>query len=302
MAWAADRESEIRAGAIGKIIPYAVRKALFRYADEVSPSKKGARWEKVRLKKFEHSLPFVDRLLPNVAGADIAAWRDASLKTITKGGTPLASSSVRREMVLLHSVFEIARKEWGWLTKNPMADIAMPSHGRSRDRRVSDDEINRILLALNYERGKVASTTSQRVAVAFLWALETAMRAGEIVGLRPGDVNTKDKFARLPETKNGDARNVPLSTAALALLEHLPPCEDAVFALTSGSIDALFRKATERAKIVDLHWHDSRHEAITRLAGKLEMLELARMAGTRDLKTLSIYFNPTPKQIAAKLD
>jgi len=301
IAWSAERESEIRAGALGKIIPYAVRKALSRYATEVSPGKKGARWEKVRLKKFEDSLPFIDRLLPNLTAADIAAWRDSSLKTITKQGTLLAPSSVRREMVLLHSVFEIARKEWGWLAKNPMTGVAMPPHGRSRDRRVSQAEIDRILLALNYVRGAAAKTTSQRVAVAFLWALETAMRAGEIVGLRPGDISTAGRFVRLPETKNGDARNVPLSKAALTLLKRLPSFGDTVFGLTSASIDALFRKATGRAEIVDLHWHDSRHEAITRLAGKLEILELARMVGTRDLKTLSVYFNPTPKQIAAKL-
>lgn len=197
IAWPTDRESEIRAGALGKIIPYPVRKALTRYADEVSPSKKGARWEKVRLKKFAESLLFVTRLLPNVTGADIAEWRDASLKTTTKRGTLLAPASVRREMVLLHSVFEIARKEWGWLAKNPMTDISMPSHGRSRDRRIGDGEIDRTLLALNYARGTVAKTTSQRVAVAFLWALETAMRAGEIVGLRPGDAHCL--YARVPK-------------------------------------------------------------------------------------------------------
>jgi integrase len=301
IAWAADRESEIRAGALGKIIPYPVRKALTRYADEVSPSKKGVRWEKVRLKKFAESLPFVDRLLPNVTGVDIAEWRDASLKTTTKRGTLLAPSSVRREMVLLRSVFEIARKEWGWLAKNPMVDISMPAHGRPRDRRVSDDELDRILLALDYEAGTIAETTSQRVAVAFLWALETAMRAGEIVGLRPNYINVEGRYAQLPRSKNGDARKVPLSTAAVALLDCLPSSEATLFDLTSASIDALFRKATKRAEIVDLHWHDSRHEAITRLAGKLEILELARMVGTRDLKTLSLYFNATPKQIAEKL-
>ena len=59
------------------------------------------------------------------------------------------------------------------------------SAGRPRDRRISDAEVEAILLGLDYERGSVPTRKPHRAAVAFLLALETAMRAGEICGLRP---------------------------------------------------------------------------------------------------------------------
>lgn len=293
--WARAREHELLAAKRGQIIPHTVKEALERYAREVSPQHRGARWESVRLTKLVREIPFAKRFLSDVTAADIAGWRDKSLRS-------LASASVRREMVILRGVFEIARKEWGWLSVNPMTEVTWPSPGRARDRRISEDEIDRILLALNYERGAVAKTMSQRIAVAFLWALETAMRSGEMVRLRWVDVRTEARFARLPKTKNDDARDVSLSKAALRLLKCLPVDGELVFSLTDASRDALFRKARKAAKIPDLHFHDTRHEAITRLARKLDVLDLARMIGHRDLRSLQVYYNPTATEIAERLD
>lgn len=56
------------------------------------------------------------------------------------------------------------------------------------------------------------------------------------------------------------------------------------------------------AKFVDLTFHDARHEACTRLARKLEVLDLARMIGHRDPRSLMIYYNPTASEIAERLD
>jgi integrase len=116
------------------------------------------------------------------------------------------------------------------------------------------------------------------------------------------DVDVAGRFARLPRTKNGEPRAVPLSRAALALLERLPSDGASVFGLSSASLDTLFRRARQRAGIEGLTFHDSRHEAVTRLARKLDVLDLARMIGHRDLKSLQVYYNATPSEIAARLD
>ena len=68
-----------------------------------------------------------------------------------------------------------------------------------------------------------------------------------------------------------------------------------------GTRDALFRRAKQAAGIADLHWHDLRHEAATRLARKLDVLDLARMTGHRDPKSLLTYYNPTAAEIAKRL-
>lgn len=302
-AWAIQQEAEILAGKHGQIIPHSVAKALNKYVTEVSPTKRGARWEAVRLNKLaggsknaRGALPFRGVELPDVRPADIARWRDAAIA----GG--LAPASVRREMVLLRSVFERCRREWGWLASNPMTGVHYPAHGAARDRRVSDDEIGELLLACGWGDDEIAVRASQRVAIAILWALETGMRAGELVGLSWRDIDVEQRSARLRATKNGSSRQVPLSKAALRLFDFLPRGEGPVFGLTSATLDVLFRRARDRAELADLHFHDLRHEAITRLARKLDVLDLARMIGHKDLKSLQVYFNPTPAEIAVRLD
>lgn len=146
----------------------------------------------------------------------------------------------------------------------------------------------------------VPETAGDRVALAFLFALETAMRSGEILGLRWQDVS--EKAVELPRTKNGDRRRVPLSTAARAILALLPRGEDPVFGLAGGTRDALFRRARDAAKIPDLHFHDSRAEAIYRLSKKLDVMELARMIGHRDIKSLLFYFDASAEELADRLD
>ncbi len=305
LAWAVAQEAEILAGRRGEIIPRTVADALETYASKVSPSKRGAHWEQIRLRKLRgegkdrsQGLPFRGMLCQDVRPADIASWRDLALA----GG--LSAASVRREMVLLRSVFERARREWGWCSSNPLSGVHYPAHSPPRTRRVTDDEADRLLLACGWGDAQMAELATQRVGVAILWALETAMRAGEIVGLRWRDIDADGRVARLPQTKNGTARAVPLSKAAIALLPCLPAGEpDAqAFGLSSETLDTLFRRARIKAGIADLHFHDSRHEAITRLARKLDVLDLARMIGHRDIKQLMTYYNATPAEIAARLD
>lgn len=205
-----------------------------------------------------------------------------------------------REWNLLRQVFEAARRDWGWIRGNPMDDVRQPADGKPRDRRVSDDEADRICLALGYTGGMPIGK-SQRIAVMFRVAIETAMRSGELCKLRWSCTHLKRRFVEVRETKNGSDRDVPLSTRAVELLELLPRETDLVFAVDSDSRDALFRKAMARTKIQDMTFHDTRHEAITRLARKLDILDLSRMTGHRDLKMLRRYYNPTAEEIAGRL-
>ena len=149
------------------------------------------------------------------------------------------------------------------------------------------------------------------VALAFLFAMETAMRAGEICGLTWDRVYLDKRFVRLKKTKNGDARDVALSRRVVELLKCVWETdrteENTVFSVSSACLDALYRKyhaitAQSHPEVKSIHFHDTRHEAITRLARKLDALDLARMIGHRDLKSLMIYYNATASDIAGQLD
>lgn len=101
---------------------------------------------------------------------------------------------------------------------------------------------------------------------------------------------------------NGDGRDVPLSERAVALLEAMKGVDPArVFTVDSQTASTLFRRARERAGVHGLTFHDSRHDAITRLAQKLSVLQLARMVGHRDIRSLMTYYNETAESMAKLL-
>ncbi|HGM5043029.1 TPA: site-specific integrase [Stenotrophomonas maltophilia] len=201
-------------------------------------------------------------------------------------------------MNLLQSVFKSCRKDWGWLDSDPIKDVDRPRAPASRKRRVSQEELDRLTLALGYNGG-VPTKAGHRVALSFMFALETAMRAGEILGLTWEHVGAKS--VTLPITKNGDLRRVPLTMRAREIIELLPKGADTVFNLDPGTRDVLFRKARDAAQIENLHFHDSRAEAIWRLSKKLDVLELARIIGHRDMRSLLIYYQTDADDLADRL-
>lgn len=296
VAWATETEAKALGGqkrqGTGK---RTLRDAIDQYRIDKMPGHRGARWENVRLTKFERDLPFVDDLLGSIMPQAIGAWRDRSLKKI-------ASSSFNREFTLLTSVFEHARKELRWVAENPCRDVDRPQNPRARTRRVSARERDAIVKQLGFIDGEPVETLGQEVAVAFLLALETAMRQGEILSLERRQVDLKKRIARLSRTKNGDDRSVPLSKRAAGLLETLVGTER-FFRVSSASTDALFRKARDAAGVEDLHFHDSRREATTRLAKLFPVEDLSKITGHRDIKTLvRVYYAPDVSDMVSRLD
>ncbi len=115
------------------------------------------------------------------------------------------------------------------------------------------------------------------------------------------DVEIDRRFLRVRAGKTSAAkRDVPLSAEASRVLNQMPKF-DTVFGISAAQIDSLFRKAKCKALVDDLHFHDLRHTAITRLAKKLDVLTLARMVGHRDLRMLLIYFNLSAEDMAGML-
>lgn len=286
--WALMREAELTGA---RLPENAVKDALRRYANEVAPKHKGAKWELARLGLIERD-PIALVRLPALRPIHLAEWRERRL-------TQVSGASVRREMNLLQSVFKSCRKDWGWLDSDPIKDVDRPLAPASRKRRVSQEEIDRLTLALGYDGG-APETAQHRVALCFLFALETAMRAGEILGMQWSDVAAKS--VTLPKTKNGDVRRVPMSARAREIIGLLPQDADSVFNLDPGTRDTLFRRARDSAQIENLHFHDSRAEAIWRLSKKLDVMELARVIGHRDLKSLLIYYQTDADELADRLD
>lgn len=290
--WAADKERETLQPEVS-VGAQPLSVALKKYADSVSVTKAGERWERVRLdclaKDQLAAIPCAQ-----VSAPHIAAWRDRRLQEV-------APSSVNRELNLLSSVFEKMRKEWHWCSVNPVRDVDRPKNPRPRDRRISADEIDRILITLGYDEAQPIVTAQQEIGLSFLLSLETAMRLGEVMALERRHLYLRERYLHVEKSKNGDSRDVPLTTRAIELLERVANRKGLLLRCGAMQASVLFGRAVKRAGIKDLTYHDSRHEAITRLARRLDVLDLARMIGHRDLKSLQIYYNATASEIAARL-
>lgn len=293
--WAAQAEFELGQMADGVSTTHTLGAVFEKYADEISETKKGAQWEIVRLKMFNRFAIAKVRL--------VDLRREHFEGFILERLNSVKPSSVNRELNLISHCLTQARR-WRLMTHNPMEDLKRPKDPPHRERRISQVEIDTILVALNYDDRFPVLQQQQKVAVAFLLAIETAMRAGEICSLQSNNVDFKRRTAFLPDTKNGYSRSVPLSQEAIRLLKRVQPWGDdgSVFGMASGSLSTLYKRAVSRTEIEDLTFHDTRHEAITRLANKLDVLDLARMVGHRDIKQLMTYYNKTAEELAKQLD
>jgi integrase len=293
--WAAQREAELSDIAEGVIPKHTLGEAFDRYAKEVSPGKRGGRWEVIRLRALPDTGGRLLRTsvpLQSVSPALLGEWRDQRMTEVQAG-------TVLRELSVLSAVFQRCVREWGWLRENPVKGISKPASPAHRDKVLTRSEVRRVIAELRRSGDK--NSKSYRVALAFLFALRTGMRAGEICGIQPEHVH--DDSVTLPLTKNKTRRDVPLSRKAKIILQRvIKSNQNPVFGLTTGSLDALFRKARDRAGVVNVHFHDSRHWAATNMARKLPLVDLCRMFGWKDPKHALIYYNATATSIAALLD
>lgn len=287
--WAIRQEFLLRSAEEAPVDHGSFGDILKRYANEVSPQKKGEKWEILKIRNFRKD-PIADVKLNDLTPDHFGRWRDKRLAEVQP-------ATVIRELQLMSAVLNCARKEWGVIKVNPLSDVRKPRKPESRDRLPTADEITR----LAYVAGPGLTTATARAFHAFRFAMETAMRAGEIVGLTWDRINLKTRVAKLTDTKNGRSREVPLSSEAVRLLEELPRCDPA-FNLTSAQLDALWRKLRGKAQVEGLNFHDSRHAAITALSKKLDVLALARMVGHRDLRMLQVYYNESAAEMAKRLD
>lgn len=269
------------------------KQVIERYRDEITPTKRGHRWEFIRLEAFlKSSLPItspIQQITPDALGR----WRDERLLSVSSG-------TVLRDFGLLSAVFEHARREWGYIDTNPLRDVRKPREPDHRTTTYTRKQIKAILKELGYHPHKRITTISQSIAMCFLTALRTGMRAGELTGLKWDKV--KDGYCILPKTKTVP-RDVPLSTKAQRLIKRMQGFDDvSVFALKPQTLDALFRRARDNAGIEGVTFHDTRHTAATWMSKKVDVLTLCKIFGWKNTAQALTYYNPKAKDIAKMLD
>jgi integrase len=295
LLWAGETETEMRRGVFTprkEAEQTCLGDALRRYKAHISPQKKGAKQEVVRIDAWLKN-PLAKRRLSSLRGKDFATYRDTRL---SQG---LATNTVRLELAIISHLFNIARREWGMdYLQNPLDNVTRPKGSKPRDRRVAKDEEALLMEALQSCRNTLVLPLTE-------FAIETAMRKSEMLLLTWKDVSLSRRVAQLVTSKNGEARTVPLSLRAVEILTALPKTPDGpVFPISVEALDAAWSRAKKRAGISNLHFHDLRHEGTSRYAlsvGK-NLLKLQRITGHKTLQMLTRYTHLNVDDILQDMD
>ncbi|MFN5643809.1 MAG: tyrosine-type recombinase/integrase [Sphingomonadales bacterium] len=296
VAWAAQMHSQLDCNASAPLGLHVTSSALAdlieRYISTVSRHKRGIDAETYRLNKIARH-PIAQKCIKKLTPTDIADYRDDRLRDVKP-------STVHKELALIHSIIQTAQNEWGvFLAFNPVTKVRRPQFQDGRQRRISSSEVDAL-------RKSLASCLSPMPLLIFELALATAMRRGEILALKWQHVNLQMRTAHLPNTKNGDNRDIPLSDQALRVLEaskaHSAQDEH-VFPIELEAFKSAWQRAMARTGITNLRFHDLRHEAISRFFEVgLSLPEVAVISGHRDPRMLLRYTHIPASAIALKLE
>ena len=290
--WATIIESEMERGVfVSRTEAEAtlVKDVLQRFAAEILPTKRSEQSDKSRIKTLIEA--FGDYRLASLNSTQVARFRDQRLKVV-------GPQSVIHEINLLNRVLKTATMDWGIALPGglPTAQVRKPAKPRGRDRRVTAEELTKIL--------EVTGSIELQTVVTL--AVETGMRRSELASLTWEEIDLKKRTAHLPKTKTDVPRTVPLSKAAIKTLANFGvKSEGRVFSLQAESMSQAFERACEphRANILGLRFHDLRHEATSRLFEKgLNVMEVAAITGHKTLDMLKRYTHLRAEDLAKKLN
>lgn len=331
--WATLQERKADRGELGadrkELERITLTKLVERYRDEVLPTKKAESVERYILNAFlRHRI--CKKKLSDLSMADFASYRDERLK----GG--ISGASLKRQLTPLRNMFKVAKAEWGIpILSNPLSGLTLKAKDNKRERRLQAGEYDRLM-------GALAKVRNPLVSPIVRLALATGMRRGEILALRMRDIDLSRQTLIVREAKNGHSRALPLvpeadealkqaialkdarraaplastmtgsqqlSTAkASAKAQKAPkgteiaPDADRLFQIAPAALREAWEWATEKAELDDLHFHDLRHEAISRLFELgLTVPEVASISGHRTMSQLMRYAHAQHHTVREKL-
>jgi len=282
---------------------------LNTYAEKKSKNKKGGKVEQDRIRFMIENYPLMQEKIAYIHKADIAALRD-NLKKAGKG-----AQSIQHELKLIRQAIDLALNETRLsLPENPAASVSMPKLPDARKRRLVGDEYELLLAACKFHPW---------LKECIIIAVETAMRRGELLSLTPSLIDIDNRYIHLPATKNGDERDIPMSSRVISIIRPLlvdKGEDELLFSIDPNSLTRAFRNACKRAcvhvleqqqgcrrscqkpgkkgcpGIQDLHFHDLRHEAISRFFENttLRTEQIMLISGHKTYAMLKRYINLRP--------
>lgn len=259
----------------------------YEHVGQYKESKSSRSWIKGQIGIFDEKFGFLSGTsVHDITPKQLTNWRN-------RRSGEVGANTVLKEISFYSAIFTYAQKELFLIDENPWMLITKPKKPKARSRRIHKSEIELMLKALDYEVGETPVLPQHYVAWGFLFALETAVRRGELITLQKKDVH--EHHIHLPKTKNGEPRNVPLTEEARALLDLIKHDGKKVIPQSENAFRLMWERRKEAVGLSGLHFHDTRHEAITRMVRvrKLPVEVLAKITGHKKIDvSVNTYYNP----------
>jgi integrase len=275
-----------------------IAEVLTRYRDTHTQSHRGHVSEAKRIEVFLRA-DWCKLPLAKASPALFSRYRDTRLKQVQPG-------TVIRELGLLRSIFETARREWGYATfLNPVSEIKKPKAPEGRERRLKPGEFDALAKACK-------TTACSWLLHGIQLAIETGLRRGELLGIQWQHVNFDAALLHVPFTKTDKSRTIPLTDRAIEVLKErqaaLPTDDKLAFPVSANAFRLAWERCKRRAEragrigVQKLRFHDLRHEAVSRFFEMgLNTAEVATISGHKDMRMLFRYTHLKPEDIVAKL-
>jgi len=289
--WSRSKERELDDGGISidrsGLKSISLGDLLIRYRDTVSIKKRGSKSEVYWINAFLNH-PSSKLKLSEVTSQTFARYRDERLISIKP-------SSISREFSVYRHALQIAIDEWEIpLGENPLLKVTLPKYYDRRNRRLDPVEFTIIVEYCQAHQ-------QPDLLDVIIMAIETGMRRGELLRVTNDHYNAKARTLHIPHTKTGYPRTIPLTTKAVAIVGNLQPMQMVYSKSTEGFMSA-WQRLIKRTGIVDLRFHDLRHEAISRFFEMgLSVPEVALISGHRDYRMLQRYTHLKPEELVSKL-
>jgi integrase len=276
-------EQEIKTERVEKLRNknFTLSDALDKFAKEIPDDMPSGKDEKYRIGKLKRQ-PIAKLNFYNINENDVL---DAV--AIIGGST----ESQRHYALLIGKIYKRA-KRWRITVANPISGMDLPEKNPPRERRLTPAE---------YEL--IKKNSSEELLLIIDFAIETACRKSEILKATTNNLKTSECSLLLPKTKNGFQRVVPLSTKAISICNQVKSDTRAtIFNMTAKQLRTEFEKLIKVCNISDLHFHDLRHEAVSRFFEKgIDGIVISMISGHKDLEMLKRYTHLKPYDIAQKL-
>ncbi len=294
--------------------PTTLSEALEKYGQTETIKKKSANREHSRIERLRND-PIAELALSKILPQDITEYINRRKITQHARGKVTAESTVRLEVMLISALFTHHIKAKHEKLTNPVPSVILPGKSTARDRPLRDDEFS--YLCRGFLEVMPRTTRTQELLQI---AIETGMRESEILKVQYFDIDLKNRFIYLSDTKSGDPRDVPLSPKAISIFESLSAGEEdkskRVFPVSQDALIRAFKKACKQGRLIyekekgekpsprfltDLTFHNLRHASATRWSRYLHAQELAKMFGWKTLNIVMRYYDADVPTIASKL-